>query len=193
MVKGKWQWNNDKQNWVCSECGREAVKCLSVICPLCRAVMCMPSVDNDNALDEIELQESEEKTTNDLISKDEILKAFSDYVAGGMSMNDFDALWDIVAKMPPVKESKTGHWEWTRYRSIDKTGESYDDGIGFRCSNCANVFKVTSLARYHYCPNCGCKMVDPQESEDINADENFQEFKKRVMHPLTQSILKTRK
>ena len=31
------------------------------------------------------------------------------------------------------------------------------------------------------------------ESEEINSDENFQEFKKSVMHPLTQSILKTRK
>ena len=44
--------------------------------------------------------------TNDLISKEEILKAFSDYVGSGMSMNDFDALWDIVAKMPPVKEPR---------------------------------------------------------------------------------------
>ena len=51
-----------------------------------------------------------------------------------------------------------GEWEQTRYRSIDQTGESYDDGIGFRCSNCANVFKVTSLARYNFCPNCGARM-----------------------------------
>lgn len=43
---------------------------------------------------------------NDLISREETLKAFSDYVGSGMSMNDFDALWDIVAKMPPVKETK---------------------------------------------------------------------------------------
>ena len=44
--------------------------------------------------------------TNDFISREEILKAFSDYVGSGMSMNDFDALWDIVAKMPAVKEPK---------------------------------------------------------------------------------------
>jgi len=38
----------------------------------------------------------------DLISREETLTAFSDYVAGGMSMDDFKALWDIVAKMSPA-------------------------------------------------------------------------------------------
>lgn len=55
-------------------------------------------------------------------------------------------------------KSKPGHWEETRYRSVDQTGETYDDGVGFRCSICANVFKVTSLNRYNYCPNCGADM-----------------------------------
>lgn len=39
----------------------------------------------------------------DLISREETLTAFADYVGSGMSMNDYDALWDIVAKMPSVK------------------------------------------------------------------------------------------
>lgn len=38
----------------------------------------------------------------DLISREEILTAFSDYVASGMSMDDFGALWDIVVKMSPA-------------------------------------------------------------------------------------------
>lgn len=37
----------------------------------------------------------------DLISREDTLTAFADYVGSGMSMNDFDALWDIVVKMPP--------------------------------------------------------------------------------------------
>jgi predicted RNA-binding Zn-ribbon protein involved in translation (DUF1610 family) len=57
------------------------------------------------------------------------------------------------------EERKVGKWEETRYRSYDpQSCETYDDGIGFRCSNCANALKVTSLARYHYCPNCGAEM-----------------------------------
>ena len=47
-----------------------------------------------------------QKLCEDAISREETLTAFSDYVGSGMSMDDFDALWDIVAKMPAVKESK---------------------------------------------------------------------------------------
>ena len=39
---------------------------------------------------------------DDLISREETLTAFADYVGSGMSMNDYDALWDIVANMPSV-------------------------------------------------------------------------------------------
>ena len=42
--------------------------------------------------------------SGDLISREETLTAFADYVGSGMSMNDYDALWDIVAKMPAVKQ-----------------------------------------------------------------------------------------
>ena len=45
----------------------------------------------------------------DCISREETLTAFADYVASGMSMNDYEALWDIVAKMPPVQpKQRTG-------------------------------------------------------------------------------------
>lgn len=40
----------------------------------------------------------------DLISREKTLTAFADYVGSGMSMDDYDALWDIVAKMPAVKQ-----------------------------------------------------------------------------------------
>ena len=39
----------------------------------------------------------------DLISREETLTAFADYVGSGMSMNDYDTLWNIVAKMPPAQ------------------------------------------------------------------------------------------
>lgn len=57
----------------------------------------------------------------------------------------------------PLEQEPKGHWEETRYRSYDpQSCETYDDGMGFKCSNCAHVFKVTSLD----CPNCGAKMVN---------------------------------
>lgn len=48
-------------------------------------------------------ENTQETHACDLINRDETLTAFADYVGSGMSMNDFDALWDIVVKMPPVQ------------------------------------------------------------------------------------------
>ena len=42
--------------------------------------------------------------SGDLISREETLTAFADYVGSGMSMNDYEALWDIVTKIPSVKQ-----------------------------------------------------------------------------------------
>ena len=46
------------------------------------------------------------------------------------------------------QEPKTGHW--------------IDSSNGWMCSECNkdNTFDT------NYCPNCGCRMVEPQESED---------------------------
>jgi hypothetical protein len=43
-----------------------------------------------------------QEQSGDLISREETLTAFADYVGSGMSMDDYDALWNIVVKMPPV-------------------------------------------------------------------------------------------
>ena len=83
------------------------------------------------------------------VDKQELIKALN------YDRNQYHIGFEDARKM---YERPKGEWEQTRYRSIDQTGESYDDGIGFRCSNCANVFKVTSLARYNFCPNCGARM-----------------------------------
>jgi len=52
---------------------------------------------------EMSIEALKAQPSEDCISRDATLTAFSDYVGGGMSMNDFDAMWDIVVKMPPVE------------------------------------------------------------------------------------------
>lgn len=47
-----------------------------------------------------------QEPSGDLISREETLTAFADYVGSGMSMDDYDALWDIVAKMPAVNQQE---------------------------------------------------------------------------------------
>ena len=50
------------------------------------------------------------------------------------------------------QEPKTGHWD-----DIPK----YKD-IAWQCHEC----RYFTTMKHNYCPSCGAKMVDPQESED---------------------------
>jgi len=56
------------------------------------------------------------------------------------------------------EKEKTGHWEKSRYRRVDQTGETYDDGAALVCSECRNAFKSELLWKRNYCPNCGADM-----------------------------------
>ena len=98
-----------------------------------------------------------QEPSGDLISREETLTAFADYVGSGMSMDDYDALWNIVAKMPAVNPTKTGHWI------------RHDNGKYhlYLCSCCdAMAGSDEKKMAYKYCPNCGCRMVESQESEE---------------------------
>ena len=54
------------------------------------------------------------------------------------------------------KEPKTGYW-----REVDTNM--------YVCSKCSHVLTIDSLdnsiLEMNYCPNCGVKMIEPQESE----------------------------
>lgn len=54
-------------------------------------------------------------------------------------------------KSIPYNEPKTGHWiEGKSKDTCDKCRCTYPKNIGFK----------------NYCPNCGIRMIEPQESED---------------------------
>ena len=54
------------------------------------------------------------------------------------------------------QETKTGHWILHEH-----------NGIGhIECSECSRFYLEAHLLTNRYCPNCGCHMVEPQESED---------------------------
>lgn len=96
------------------------------------------------------------KSELDLISREATLEAFADYVAHGMSMNDYDALEDIVIHMPSVSTKKTGRWEMCEDA----------DGLYGICSVCGvdADFRHYGIA-YKWCPNCGAKMVESEGKE----------------------------
>lgn len=61
----------------------------------------------------------EKEPCNDLISREETLTAFADYIGSGMSMNDYDALWDIVEKMPPARPQKPASKKSLQAHSVE--------------------------------------------------------------------------
>ena len=64
--------------------------------------VCIKTYDKDNKPYYMNLNYSFFEECDDVISREETLTAFADYVGSGMSMDDYDALWNIVAKMPSV-------------------------------------------------------------------------------------------
>jgi DNA-directed RNA polymerase subunit RPC12/RpoP len=90
----------------------------------------------------------------------ERLKRKIDCIENGALCSDFGSdkeVFDMAIKALE-QEPKTGHW-----RAIYQG----DEIIDYRCSECefGSTFGKSPY-RMNYCPNCGAKMVEPQESED---------------------------
>ena len=112
---------------------------------------------------------SEQEPCDDAISR----QAIQDYIAKYLSQylyNDvreaIEVIDEYIGELPSVKpqEPKTGHWI--------EAAEYSDGNHKIECSECkshifdrghANSFNVKN--KYKYCPNCGCRMVESQESE----------------------------
>lgn len=129
---------------------------------------------------------TEREPCGDLISREATLTAFADYVGSGMSMDDYDALWNIVTKMPSVKPQEPSGDLISRQAAIDVIYNNeykkdmrkelehlpsvkQEPKIGhwiprnsfllrYKCSECERESE-----KYNYCPNCGAKMVEPQK------------------------------
>jgi ribosomal protein S27E len=60
------------------------------------------------------------------------------------------------------QQPKTGHW-------IDTDSDSFEFHRIYKCSECGNTqieYPENIHERFRYCPNCGCRMVEPQERSD---------------------------
>jgi hypothetical protein len=72
---------------------------------------------------------------------------------------------EYIRSMPPVNpQLKTGHWiPIQKIIGVDKEGNEISATVGYKCSKCLIVHPHTSI----FCPSCGAKMVEPQESEEV--------------------------
>ena len=86
----------------------------------------------------------------DLISRQDVLDLAKKGIL--VSNGNYESVCKAINEIPPVNPTKTGHCiETDKY-------ESYR----FKCSECyRGTDDITD-----YCPNCGCRMIEPQERSD---------------------------
>lgn len=98
---------------------------------------------------------------DDLISRQAAIKAIEERakkIKNEDTLNGLAGAVGILFELPSVKpqEPKTGHWKRI---SMDKYSEHAK--YWYRCDRCGK----DNLGNTDWCPNCGCRMIEPQESE----------------------------
>lgn len=102
----------------------------------------------------------EQQPCDDCISRQAVIDTCLNMYFNGYKEKD---LIHDIKNLPPVTSQKTGYWILSDdglYRPIcDKCGAHPWKGYIPTVEEATEVFK--------YCPNCGCRMVEPQESEGV--------------------------
>ena len=91
----------------------------------------------------------------DVISRQAVLDLVDSYSESRSNVEDVtqDFISDIVALPPVTSQPRTGRWMHGKINN-----ECWEE-----CSECHVECAYPTL----YCPNCGCRMIEPQESEEI--------------------------
>lgn len=94
---------------------------------------------------------------DDVVSRQAVCEIIND-IRDCISVEGYCAILERLKKLPSVRpQEQTGHW--IEGSDTDIMGEKV---YWYTCSNC----NEDRGQKTNYCPNCGAKMVEPQESED---------------------------
>ena len=95
----------------------------------------------------------------------EVIKAYRDKLTHSVS-NQIDGdieSFDMAIKA--LEQERTGHWEWVQYDYNPKFGNWHCSECRCVVVECVGKEEKGGIPLYKYCPQCGAKMVEPQESE----------------------------
>ena len=99
--------------------------------------------------DGIEKNLKEIEEPSDMLSAEEIDKLLK-AIAEGEG-------WEQVKKVDK-EQPVTGKWIY----------EQEKEGLGnCRCSNCDRWYYTSNKIQWNFCPNCGCRMVEQKECEEV--------------------------
>ena len=99
---------------------------------------------------ELKVELNEIKPCEDAVSRQAVLECLSKYTNAAYH----------IQHLPSVTDRQTGEWICVDDYHIGK----------FKCSVCQTEgFPNTAMYKptWNFCPNCGCRMVEPQESEEV--------------------------
>ena len=84
-------------------------------------------------------------------------KDFKEYVNSLSMLNDdYKGIMEYIDELPVTPKPKTGYWVY------EGEGSGYKK---WHCFNCKMLVRNPKKPWYSFCPNCGAKMVESQESE----------------------------
>ena len=93
----------------------------------------------------------------------EELKESVDMAIKALEQNESAKEWYKLFVEKLEQQTKTGHWT-----TVEMT---QDDGCRYTVTYCSECDEDVDY-RTDYCPNCGARMVEPQESEEQDADSD---------------------
>lgn len=101
---------------------------------------------------------------SDLIERQAVLDLTWEEPSYTDALNVLTEIRDKVKELPSIiPTERTAHW-------IEKDG--YDGDTYYDCSECGESWTTIDGTPWNngmnYCPNCGARMIDPQESEVSN-------------------------
>lgn len=127
--------------------------------------------DNTVEAHKMAIQALSQEPCEDAISREELLKAIDTwdkfgYTETGCFVREpkcdyvpyihYDDVIKCIKNAPLVTpQQKMGHWIYKQYGSYPEQGD-------YHCSECDGIDNRIPA----YCPNCGTKMVDPQERSE---------------------------
>lgn len=106
----------------------------------------------------------EQEPCGDSISRQNIIDTYKSCadMLSDEELEGANLVMEWVYKEPSVNsQEQTGHWT--------KDKEPWGGSQGWKCDKCNHIYDINvvySKMPYNFCPNCGAKMVEPQESEE---------------------------
>ena len=117
------------------------------------------------------LKALEQEPCEDCISRQAVLDLVDSYSESQSNVEDVtqDIISDIVVLPPVNPQPKTGYWILADEQNKE---DVENDNYRFICSECQYSDIHAKDTIVPYCWKCGTRMVEPQESEETNADSN---------------------